>query len=198
MSKPKKSKAVPVVIVFTLLFVALTVACFYAGSWVKARRRQRCRPPRQRPRSHNAAEEQKYAAAMAEFEKETSSGANLAWPAQKTEGWDLLDLTNYPLESPSTVTMTRAQVMNNGLLLVNQWHSRPEDFDESTLVGLGNYFNWAVQVADASVSLFPVAADALKATLDAAAAEDLGHYMCRKPTAAGIPRTGISRSGWKS
>jgi hypothetical protein len=43
-------------------------------------------------------------------------------------------------------------------------------------VGLGNYFNWAVQVADASVSLFPVAADALKAAIDAAAAEDLTHY----------------------
>ena len=67
--------------------------------------------------------------------------------------------------------------MNNGLLLVNQWHSRPEDFDESTVVGLGNYFNWAVQVADASVSLFPVAADAMKAAIDDAAAEDLTHYM---------------------
>ena len=75
------------------------------------------------------------------------------------------------------MTMTRSQIMNNGLLLVNQWHSRPEDFDESALVGLGNYFNWAVQVADASVSLFPVAADALKAAIDDAAAEDLSHYM---------------------
>ena len=176
MSKPKKSKAVPVVIVLTLLFVALTVACFYAKDWVTAQQDEILKNAQEQAQNHNTAEEQKYMAAMAEFEKETSSGANLAWPAQKPEGWDLLDLTNYPLESASTVTMTRAQVMNNGLLLVNPWHSRPEDFDDSSLVGLGNYFNWAVQVADASVSLFPVAADALKAAIDAAAAEDLTHY----------------------
>ena len=176
MSKPRKSKAVPVVILLTVLFAALTVACFYAGSWISDQRAAALQNAQEKAEAHNNEEQQKYAAAMAEFEKETASGANLAWPAQKTEGWDLVDLTNYPLESPSTVNMTRSQVMNNGLLLVNQWHSRPEDFDESTLVGLGNYFNWAVQVADASVSLFPVAADAMKAALDAAAAEDLSHY----------------------
>ncbi|MBO6092436.1 MAG: D-alanyl-D-alanine carboxypeptidase family protein [Oscillospiraceae bacterium] len=176
MSKPKKSKAVPVVIVLTILFAALTVGCFYAKDWVSSRQAEVLKTAQEEAEEHNREEQQKYAAAMAEFEKETSSGANLAWPAQKTEGWDLLDLTNYPLESPSTIATTRSQIMNNGLLLVNQWHSRPEDFDESTLVGLGNYFNWAVQVADASVSLFPVAADALKAAIDAAAEEDLTHY----------------------
>ena len=176
MSKPKKSKAVPVVVVLTILFAALTVACFYAGDLVNRQKADVLAAAQEEAESHNAAEQQKYAAAMAEFEKETSSGANLAWPAQKTEGWDLLDLTNYPLESPSTVTMTRSEIMNNGLLLVNQWHSRPEDFDESTMIGLGNYFNWAVQVKDASISLFPAAANALKEAIDAAAAEDLTHY----------------------
>ena len=176
MSKPRKSKAVPVVLAVTVLFAVLTFACFYANEWVAAQRDSALQTAQDEAEAHNLEESEKYAAAMAEFEAETSSGANLAWPTQKTEGWDLLDLTNYPLESPTTVTMTRSQVMNNGLLLVNQWHSRPEDFDDSTLVGLGNYFNWAIQVADASVSLFPVAADALKAAVDAAAAEDLSHY----------------------
>ncbi len=176
MSKPRKSKAVPVVVVLMLLFAAMTFACFYAGQWVETRKTEVLHVAQAEAEEHNDAERQKYAAAMAEFQAETSSGANLAWPTQKSEGYDLLDLTNYPLESPSNVTMTRRQIMNNGLLLVNRWHSRPEDFDESTLVGLGNYFNWAVQVADASVSLFPVAADALKSAIDAAAAEDLGHY----------------------
>jgi len=176
MSKPKKSKAVAIVIVLAVLFAALTVGCFYARDWVAGEKEKALREAQAEAESHNEEEQEKYAAAMAEFQAETSGGANLAWPAQKTEGWDLLDLTNYPLEASSTVTMTRGQVMNNGLLLVNQWHSRPEDFDESTMVGLGNYFNWAVQVADASVSLFPVAADALKEAIDAAAAEDLEHY----------------------
>jgi LAS superfamily LD-carboxypeptidase LdcB len=174
--KPRKSKAVPIVIALTVLFGALTFACFYAKDWVRNRQDEILKEAQAQAEAHNAEEDAKYAAAWAEYQNETSSGANLAWPAQKQEGYDLLDLTNYPLESPSVVTMTRSQIMNNGLLLVNQWHSRPEDFDESTLVGLGNYFNWAVQVADASISLFPVAADAMKAAIDAAAAEDLSHY----------------------
>ena len=175
--KRKKSKAVPVVIVLTVLFAAAAVACFYAGDWVATQKETALQKVQEQVEAHNEEEREKYASAMADFERETASGANLAWPTQKSEGWDLLDLTNYPLESPSTVTMSRSQIMNNGLLLINQWHSRPEDFDESTLVGLGNYFNWAVQVADASVSLLPVAADALKAAVDDAAAEDLTHYM---------------------
>ena len=176
MSKPKKSKAVPVVIILTVLFALLTVACFFAKDWVANRQTEVLETAQAEAEKHNSEEDQKYAAAMAEYQAQTSSGANQAWPAQKMEGWDLLDLTNYPLESPSTVTMTRSQIMNNGLLLINEWHSRPEDFDESTMVGLGNYFNWALQVKDASISLFPVAADALKAAVDAAAAEDLQHY----------------------
>jgi len=176
MSKPKKSRAVPVVIVLAVLCLALTFACFYAGGWISAQKEEALAKAQTEAENYNASERQKYAAAMAETERQTSSGANLAWPAQKTEGWDLLDLTNYPLESPTQVTMTRREIMNNGLLLVNPWHSRPEDFDDSTLVGLGNYFNWAIQVADASISLFPVAVDALKEAIDAAAAEDLAHY----------------------
>ena len=176
MSKPKKSKAVPVVIILTLLFAALTFACFYAKDWIATQQAEVLKKAQDEAEAFNAAEQKKYAAALAEFEAETSDGANQAWPVPKQEGWDLVDLTNYPLENPTTVSMTRGQIMNNGLLLINQWHSRPEDFDESALVGLGNYFNWGIQVADASVSLFPVAADALKAAVDAAAAEDLSHY----------------------
>lgn len=175
-TKRKKSKAVLIVTVLTVLFAALAVACFYAGDMIAARKAEALKAVQDRTEAHNTQEQQQYAAALANFEAETSSGANLAWPTQKSEGWDLIDLTNYPLESPSTVTMSRSQIMNNGLLLVNQWHSRPEDFEDGTLVGLGNYFNWAVQVADASVSLFPVAADALKTAIDAAAEEDLTHY----------------------
>ena len=177
MSKRKKSKAVPVVVVLTVLFAALCVGCFYAGQVLNARRAEILSRAQAEIKEQNEQARAEYAVALAEFERETASGANQAWPAQKAEGWDLIDLTNYPLESQTTERVTRAMVMNNGMLLVNQWHYRPDDFDESTIVGLGNYFNWKVQVADASVSVLPVAADALKAALDAAAEEDLTYFM---------------------
>ncbi len=175
--KRKKSKAVPVVIVLTVLLAALCIGCFYAGTMLETRRAEILSRAQAEVEERNAQARQEYAAAMAEFEQQTASSSTLAWPAQKSEGWDLLDLSNYPLEAQVSVPMTRSEIMNNGMLLVNQWHSRPDDFDESALVGVGNYFNWAVQVSDASLSLFPVAANAIKAALDDAAAEDLQNYM---------------------
>ena len=140
-TKRKKSKAVPVVIVLTVLLAVLCAGCFYAGQLLSSQKAAALKAARKEVEARNETARQEYAAALAEFEKETSSGANLAWPAQKQEGPDLIDLTNYALESQTTVSTTRAEVMNNGLLLINQWHSRPEDFDEKTMVGLGNYFS---------------------------------------------------------
>ncbi len=175
--KRKKSKAVPVVIVLTVLLAALCVGCLYAGKLLETRRAEILSRAQAEVEERNNQIRQEYAAALADYEKETAKSETLTWPAQKSEGWDLLDLTSYPLEAQTYVPMTRSEIMNNGLLLVNQWHSRPDDFDDSALVGIGNYFNWKVQVSDASQSLFPVAAEALKAALDAAAAEDLQNYM---------------------
>ena len=182
-SKRKKSKAVPVVIVLALLAVILAAGCFYAAKYIPDYKATALEKEQAAVRERNDRLRQQwdaeYATVMSDYEQRTSSGANLAWPAQKTEGWDLIDLTSYPLENQTSVTMTRSDVMNNGMLLVNQWHSRPDDFanTEASLVRLGKYFSWKIQVQDASVSLFPVAADALKEAIDAAGAEGLAHYL---------------------
>ena len=62
---------------------------------------------------------------------------NKAWPEAASEGWDVLDLTTYPLERPGMTTVRREQAMFGGLLLVNEWHSRPEDFREPLRSGSG-------------------------------------------------------------
>ncbi len=175
--KKKRSGAVIAVVCLAVLFAALSVGCFYAGNLLASRRVELLSQAQAEVEKRNDEARQRYDAALAEFKKEISTTETKAWPTPKSEGWDLLDLSTYPLENQTTVSMSRAEIMNNGMLLVNQWHSRPADFDESTLVGIGNHFNWKVQVADASVSLFPVAANALKEALDAAAAEDLEYYM---------------------
>ncbi len=180
--RKKKSKAVPVVIVLTVLMIALCVACFYAGHFVETQRKAAREDLEQRQeavREENRKIQAEYDARLAELESQTSVTASESWPDHKSKGWDLLDLSSYPLENQTAETKTRAEVMATGMLLVNQWHSRPEDFSEAALVSLGKYYggNDKVQVADYTISLFPVAADALKAALDAAKAEDLIHYM---------------------
>ena len=182
MSRRKKSKAVPVVTTITVLLILLCVACFFAGYLVEAQRKAAQADLEKRQEeviARNQQIEAEYEARLAELESQTSTTASASWPDHKNDGWDILDLSGYPLENPTAATMARADVMTGGMLLVNQWHSRPDDFDEGELVSLGNYYggNDKVQVADYNVSLFPEAADALKEAIDAAKEEDLLHYM---------------------
>ena len=180
MSRRKKSKAVPVVTAITVLLIALCVACFFADRFVAARREaaQKDLGARQAEvMARNQQIEAEYAATLAQLESERSVTASASWPDHKSEGWDLVDLSAFPLENPTAETLTRPDVMNGGMLLLNEWHSRPDDFDETGLVGLGNYFDWKIQVQDNSVQLFPIAANALKDAIDAARLEDLTHYI---------------------
>ncbi len=100
-------------------------------------------------------------------------------PEPGTEGVDILDLTDFPLENATQETKTRAELMNNGMLLINEWHERPADFDDSAIVSVGKHLggNAKVQVNDYNVSLFPVAADALMEAITAAKAEGMEHYL---------------------
>ena len=97
----------------------------------------------------------------------------------RTEEWEVVDLTGASLENTRTEIKTRAELMNNGMLLCNEWHSRPDDFDETKTVIVSKYVggNSNVQTKDYSVSLFPVAADALLEAIEAARAEGLEHFL---------------------
>ena len=182
MSRKKKSRAVPVVTIIMLLTAALCVACFFADRFVAAQRKAASDDLARRQQEvidQNNQTLADYAARIAELERESSTTASASWPAHKNEGWDLIDLTSYPLENPTAETRSRAQVLTGGMLLLNEWHSRPEDFSETALVSLGKYYggNDKVQVNDYNVKMFPNAADALKEALDAARAEDLTHFI---------------------
>jgi D-alanyl-D-alanine carboxypeptidase len=100
-------------------------------------------------------------------------------PEPATEGVDILDLTDFPLENATQETKTRAELMNNGMLLVNEWHSRPEDFDETGVVSVGKFYtgDQKIQVKDNNVTLFPNAIAALREALDGAKADGLEHYL---------------------
>ena len=183
MAKTKKSKAVPIVAVLTLLIIAAAVVGFLINPLVIQPQRDAIQKAnadaKAEVEARNKEAEAKYASAIAELESQASIPTNPSWPEHKNEGWDLLDLTGIPLENQSAVTMTRADLMNNGMLLVNEWHSRPEDFDESGIVSVGKYYtgDQKIQVKDNNVTLFPNAIAALREALDGAKANGLEHYM---------------------
>ena len=182
--KRKKSKAVPVVLIITILVAALAVGCFLVKPMIT--------DPLRKSSAENLAKQQneviqqnqqimaEYNGAILELENEHAvQPSNPSWPEHKSEGWDVIDLTNYPLENQTAVTSTRADLMANGMLLLNEWHSRPEDFDDSKVTSVGKYLggNSKIQVKDYNVSLFPVASDALMEAITAAKAEGLEHYI---------------------
>ena len=181
MSRRKKSKAYPVMVVITLLVAALCAGCFLINPLVIEPQRQAVAKANAEAQSRTDEENRRimaeYQARIAELEKAATAEANPAWPEHKSSGTDIIDLTGYALENQTAESMTRVDIMNNGMLLVNEWHSRPADFDESAIVSLRKYFEKKVQVNDNTVSLFPVAADALKEALDAAEAAGLTHYI---------------------
>ena len=111
----------------------------------------------------------------------SDASSTVEWPEHKAEGWDILDLSDYPLKKPSVEQKTRIELMNNGMLLINQWHSRPDDFvqTESQLVSVGKYLggNEKMQVDNYNISLFPVAADALMEAVNAAKEAGQTHYI---------------------
>ena len=179
----KKSKAVPIVTVLAILVIAAAAVCFLFEPLVAKPQREAIARENEAARAaveeRNQEAEARYAAAIAELESQSSVPTNPSWPDHKAEGWDILELDSIPLENPTAVSMTRADLMNNGMLLVNEWHSRPEDFDETSVVSVAKYYSGddKIQAKDNNVTLFPVAIDALHEALAAAKADGLEHYM---------------------
>ena len=179
----KKSKAVPIVTVLAILVIAAAAVCFLFDPLVARPQREAIARENEAARAavveRNQEAEARYAAAIAELESQASVPTNPSWPDHKAEGWDILELDSIPLENPTATSMSRADLMNNGMLLVNEWHSRPEDFDETAVVGVAKRYTGddKIQAKDNNVTLFPVAIDALHDALAAAKAEGLEHYM---------------------
>ncbi|MDY4139240.1 MAG: M15 family metallopeptidase [Eubacteriales bacterium] len=177
MKKQNRRDPIKVMLILTVCLAVLAAGCMLLGNAISAYRANALSQLQAEVEAINEQRDQEYARALAEFEAESQSGANLAWPPQKTQGWDVVDLTNYPLENPGQVTLNRADVMNNGMLLVNEWHSRPEDFSEEALVSIGSYTGGKLQVANYNLLLFPEAINALQEAVTAAAAEGFENYM---------------------
>lgn len=175
-SRSKNSSLKTLLIVFVCL-VVLAVVANMTGNAIVEYRRTLILARQQEVAQINREREAEYTAALAEFEQASASGANLAWPTPTGAGWEVIDLTNYPLENPTTIPTDRQTTMNNGMLLVNQWHSRPADFQETALTSVGTYTGGKVRVSNYNQRLFPVAINALAEAINDANALGYVDYM---------------------
>ena len=178
----KRKDPMGALIVLAVLMAVLVAVCVIGGGWLKDYRADVLQEKRAAAQARNEEKQAEYDQAVDQYMDDLSQAneVNVDWPQPAPTGWDIVDLTNYPLEAPGTVTVNRADVMNNGLLLVNEWHSRPEDFDDSGVVGVSGYAR-SMQIdsfwENSTCKLFPVAIDALAACLKDAEAVGLKNFV---------------------
>ncbi len=181
LNKKRKDPMVGLVIL-AVLMALLVAVCVIGGSMIRDYRANLLIEKQQAARDRNEEKQATYEMAVNEYmaKLNQSNQVNENWPEAAKEGWDIIDLTNYPLEAPGNVTVNRADIMNNGLLLVNEWHSRPEDFDDTGVISVSGYARdlkmdsfWE----NSSCKLLPQAIDALVACLKDAEAVGLKHYV---------------------
>lgn len=179
MSKEKKRDPIKIMLRVTVVLAVVAVVSLLLGNAISGYRANLLKARQEETVRHNEELQQQYAVALAEHEAASQSGANQAWPAQKLEGWDVVDLTNYPLENVYTTTVSRADIMNGGMLLINQWHSQPADYTENGLVRIADYIGWnnlVFGVPGSSTQLQSVAVDALNAAFTDAKAAGLTDF----------------------
>ncbi|MBR1683879.1 MAG: D-alanyl-D-alanine carboxypeptidase family protein [Clostridia bacterium] len=178
MARTKKKKdPFKLVLVLTILFGVLGAGAIYGSHYIASMRSERLQVMTDEVVAENTQAPLAYEAALAAFEEEQDDGTNEAWPVPSGSGWEIVDLTSYPLESVTTRTIQRQDALYNGMLLVNEWHSRPEDFLEDTLVSVSKATDRTISVKDSSVRLFPDAVEAIKNALLDAKAQNLENYV---------------------
>lgn len=180
MSKKKKpSNPVKVMIIWTVVLAIITAAASFGGQYIADYRADIMAEKKAEVEENNAQIEQEYRLAKAEYDRKSAEANAVSneWPAQKTEGWDVVDLTGIPLENAGSVSVNRADVLSTGLLLVNEWHSRPDDFSEERLMSIGENAKGVVGVQNYSQKLLPESLNALVTALNDAKALGLKGYV---------------------
>lgn len=94
--------------------------------------------------------------------------------------WRVEDEGKNGLENTGTVTMSRSELWQGGLALINAWHAVPEEYTYDGLTSVGSASGYKIPVSDSSVQLLPAAYEALYALIEDCAAADLDSYIVRE------------------
>ncbi len=179
MSKKMPSNPLKIMIIWTVVLAVITAAAGFGGKYIADYRADILARKQAEVEEINEQLEQEYRMALAEHERATAeaNASTAAWPTQKMEGWDVVDLTGIALENAASVPVNRADVLTTGLLLVNEWHSRPDDFSEERLMSIGENAKGVVGVQNYSQTLQPEAINAMVTALTDANALGLKGYV---------------------
>lgn len=103
-------------------------------------------------------------------------------PVPKESGWDVLDLSEFPVQAEGEAAVTREELLLGGLLLVNRWHAMPPDFTlaEPHLKSIGTETKFRVGVTNRDVKLLSPVIAALDTMIGDAKKAGLENYIVRQ------------------
>ena len=124
--------------------------------------------------------QEQYEQAKAEDEQQRrdENAVDAQWPLPASSGWDVVDLTEYPILNAYSVNADRKQLLMGGMMLLNRWHAQPADFTtlmESELLGIHDT-DKTIAVSGSGEKMFPKAIGALSEMLAAAKEDGLENF----------------------
>lgn len=168
-------KLIRIVIVLLVLFVLfltgyLLTDSYQQGQWEKQQLAVI---------EHNNALVEEYNAQVLAQRQQQSRVEIAPWPEASPEGMDIVALKGIPVSGSVPQTVTRAEALTGGLLVVNRWHPLPADFAlvEEGLVSIMDGTDRQVATRARALSLFPEAVTALDTMFSDARAEGMQHLM---------------------
>ena len=164
-------------IVLLVLFALLATGFVLMDKYQKGERDLQA----QRVEAENKKLVEDYNTALAAQQAGLETGEVITWPEAAKSGWDVLDVSSFPLTNIREEAVTRADLLKGGLLLVNRWHEMPGDFTlvEGELASIGMETSYRVPVADAAVKLLPPAIAALDTLIADAKKAGQDYYIMR-------------------
>ena len=121
-SGKKRVSSLTFLIATTAVLAAVAVLCLFGSNLLYAMRVRNVNEQRAEVEKRNTERYEAYRQEVQELQDRLTANNNISadWPQPDTqEGISIVDLTNYPLDNPGTVTVSRQDVMLGGLLLVN-------------------------------------------------------------------------------
>ena len=132
MAKKRTSNAYKKLIGLLIVLFVLVVLCgagyMLLDQTIKAQETE----SQERADQENQMLEEQYRQAKAEEAAQAAAQVvEVPRPQPKQTGWDVLDLSDFPLTNTRSYQASRMELITSGMLLVNRWHAVPSDLSSA-------------------------------------------------------------------
>ena len=172
MAAVKKHNAYRGLIIWMLVFLALGALACAGYIYTQKDLERAVQANADEVEQINAARTSDYVAAKNEADRANAAlipKVDTTWPTPAAQGWDMVDLSALPVTAGSQVSVTRQEMLQGGMLVINRWHAMPSDLTDDLMVSINRYSRADedrtnnIPTKDASVTLMTPAVDSLMA-----------------------------------